>query len=110
MTEEMNNQEMELNEGTLDINNEEELLTLFDEEGNEVLYRKLVNFFHPGFEKEYVILAEEGASDEEEIELIPMINIPDAEGEGGKFMPIETDEEWDMIEEFVNTNFDEEEL
>ena len=107
MTEEMNNQE--LNEATLDINNEEELLTLFDEEGNEVLYRKLVSFFHTGFEKEYVILAEEGSDEEEEIELIPMINVPDSEGEGGKLIPIETDEEWDMIEEFVNTNFDEEE-
>jgi len=30
----------ELNQGTLDINNEEELLTLFDEADNEVLYRK----------------------------------------------------------------------
>ncbi|WP_414046219.1 DUF1292 domain-containing protein [Macrococcus equi] len=103
MTEEMNNQE------TLDINEEVELLELYDEEGNQVLYRKLVSFRHPGFEKEYVILAEEGSDEDEEIELIPMINVPDNEGDGGKLVPIETDEEWDMIEEFVNTNFDEEE-
>jgi uncharacterized protein YrzB (UPF0473 family) len=63
----------------LEINNEEELLTLYDEEGNEVLYRKVLEFFHPEFKKEYVILAEEGAEsdDEDLIELVPMINEPD---------------------------------
>ncbi|GAB3071003.1 DUF1292 domain-containing protein [Salinicoccus sesuvii] len=93
----------------MDFNNEEELLTLYDEEGNEVLYRKMLEFHHPGFEKDYVILAEEGnfSNDDEEIELIPMINMPDEDGEGGKFMPVETDEEWDMIEEVVNTQMDE---
>ena len=28
-----------------------------------------------------------------------MINEPDESGDGGKLVPIETDEEWDMIEE-----------
>lgn len=103
-----NNEFVQENEATLDINNEEELLTLFDEEGNEVLYRKVLEFYNPQFEKSYVILAEEGADDEDEIELIPMINEPNENGDGGKFLPVETDEEWDMIEEIVNTNFDEE--
>ena len=40
------------------------------------------------------------------IELIPMINEPDESGDG-KLVPIETDEEWDMIEEVVNTNMEE---
>lgn len=93
----------------IEIKNDEELLTLFDEEGNEVLYRKMLEFYHPGLDKNYVILAEEGAqaNDEDLIELIPMINQPDETGEGGKFLPVETDEEWDMIEEVVNTNLDE---
>lgn len=109
MTMDKNNEE--LNEATLDINDEEELLTLFDEEGNEVLYRKVLEFYNPEFDKSYVILAEEGASDDdEEIELIPMINVPNEDGDGGKFLPVETDEEWDMIEEVVNTEFDDEEL
>lgn len=107
MTENINENNEHVEE-TLDINNEEELLTLFDEEGNEVLYRKVLQFYNPQFEKEYVILAEEGASDDEEIELIPMINEPDESGEGGRFLPVETDEEWDMIEEIVNTEIDEE--
>lgn len=94
----------------LEINNEEELLSLFDEDNNEVLYRKLLEFYHPGFEKTYIILAEEGTADDEEIELIPMINEPSIDGDGGRLLPVETDEEWDMIEEIVNTNFDEEEL
>ncbi|GAA3717080.1 DUF1292 domain-containing protein [Salinicoccus jeotgali] len=93
----------------MEFNMEEEMLTLYDEEGNEVLYRKMLEFHHPGFDKEYVILAEEGnfSNEDEEIELIPMINVPDGDGEGGKFMPVETDEEWDMIEEIVNTRMDE---
>ncbi|EJH4590029.1 DUF1292 domain-containing protein [Staphylococcus pseudintermedius] len=101
MTNENHNQEIE-------IKNDETLLTLFDEEGNEVLYRKMLEFYHPGFEKEYVILEEEGAQadDDDLIELIPMINEPDESGEGGRFLPVETDEEWDMIEEVVNTKLD----
>ena len=86
----------------LEINNEEELLTLFDEEGNEVLYRKVLEFYHPEFKKEYVILDEDDM-----IELVPMINEPDESGDGGKLVPIETDEEWDMIEEVVNTEMEE---
>ncbi|REI06578.1 DUF1292 domain-containing protein [Staphylococcus felis] len=91
-----------------EINNEEQLLTLFDENGNEVLYRKMLEFYHPEFDKDYVILAEEGAQadDDDFIELIPMVNQADDSGEGGKFLPVETDEEWDMIEEVVNTNMD----
>lgn len=103
MSEKNQNQEAELQ-----INNDEELLTLFDEEGNEVLCRKVLEFYHPEFDKEYVILAEEGeASDDDDmIELIPMINVPDESGDGGKFLPVETEEEWDMIEEIVNTEME----
>ncbi|MDU2974741.1 MAG: DUF1292 domain-containing protein, partial [Staphylococcus epidermidis] len=45
--------------------------------------------------------------DEDMIELVPMINEPDESGDGGKLVPIETDEEWDMIEEVVNTEINE---
>ncbi|WP_278925501.1 DUF1292 domain-containing protein [Staphylococcus auricularis] len=92
----------------LRVNNEEELLTLYDENGDEVLYRKMLEFYHPEFEKEYVILAEEGAEadDDDLIELIPMINETDESGDGGRLLPVESDEEWNMIEEIVNTELD----
>ena len=92
----------------LEFNNDEEVLTLYDNEGNEVLYRKLLQFYHPEFKKEYLILAEESNfSDEDgDIELIPMISTDDEEGQ---LLPVETDEEWDMIEEVVNTQMDESE-
>lgn len=101
----------EHNEAELHVNNNEELLTLYDEEGNEVLYRKVLEFYHPEFKKEYVILAEEGAEsdDDDMVELVPMINEPDEDSEGGKFLPVESDEEWDMIEEIVNTEMNDEE-
>ena len=47
------------------------------------------------------------SDDEDMIELVPMINEPDESGDGGKLVPIETDEEWDMIEEVVNTEINE---
>ena len=97
-----------MSEENTEFNKEEELLTLYDEDGSEVLYRKMLEFYHPDFDKNYVILAEEGnfSDDEEDIELIPMINVPDEDGDGGKFLPVETDDEWDMIEEVVNTQKD----
>ena len=42
-----------------ELNTDDELMTLVDEEGNETLYRKLMEFHHPGFDKTYVIVAEE---------------------------------------------------
>ena len=59
--------------------------------------------------KRICYFSEEGAQsdDDDMIELIPMINEPDESGDGGKLVPIETDEEWDMIEEVVNTNMEE---
>ena len=39
--------------------------------------------------------------------LFQLKNEPDESGDGGKLVPIETDEEWDMIEEVVNTNMEE---
>jgi uncharacterized protein YrzB (UPF0473 family) len=35
--------------------------------------------------------------------------IPNENEEDGELMPIETDEEWDLIEEMLNTFLDEEE-
>ena len=35
-----------------------------------------------------------------------LINEANDDGEGGKLLPVETDEEWDMIEEIVNTEMD----
>ena len=100
-----------MSEENTEFNKEEELLTLYDEDGSEVLYRKMLEFYHPDFDKNYVILAEEGnfSDEEEDIELIPMINVPDEDGDGGKFLPVETDDEWDMIEEVFNTFMAEEE-
>ncbi|MCY8817590.1 DUF1292 domain-containing protein, partial [Bacillus atrophaeus] len=39
----------------------------------------------------------------EEIEIHASSFTPNADGEDGELTPIETDEEWDMIEETLNT-------
>ena len=40
-----------MSEENTEFNKEEELLTIYDEDGTEVLYRKMLEFYHPEFDK-----------------------------------------------------------
>ncbi|PLR79955.1 hypothetical protein CVD25_03785 [Bacillus canaveralius] len=89
-------------------------ITVVDEEGNEQLCEVLFTFDSEEFGKSYVLYYPVGADedDEEDIEIHASAFMPTEENEEGELMPIETDEEWDMIEEMLNTfleNQDEEE-
>ena len=58
----------------------------------------------------YKVGAEE--DDEGQVEIFASSFIPSEDGEDGELAPIETDDEWDMIEEVLNTlddEFDDEE-
>lgn len=85
----------------LNVSQEEILFTLHDEEGNEVLYRKILDFVNPENNKNYYILTENISEEEEEIEIFPMIFIKGENGEEDRFEPLTTDEEWDMVEQVV---------
>jgi uncharacterized protein YrzB (UPF0473 family) len=93
------------------MNHDEKHITVVDEEGNEQLCEVLFTFDSDEFGKSYVLYYPVGAEedDEEDIEIHASAFIPKEDGEDGEFMPIETDEEWDMIEEVLNTFLDEEE-
>ncbi|MFC4411041.1 DUF1292 domain-containing protein [Chungangia koreensis] len=86
-------------------------ITVVDDNGNEQLCEVLFTFESEDFGKSYVLYYPIGAdeNEEEEIEIHASAFIPSDEGEDGELMPIETDEEWAMIEEMLNTFLDEEE-
>lgn len=89
----------------------EKHITVVDEDGNEQLYEVLFTFDSDEFEKSYVLYFPVGAEedDNEEIEIHASAYVQNEEGEEGSLQPIETDEEWDMIEEMLNTFLEEEE-
>lgn len=80
---------------------DEDFITLVDEEGNEELYEILLTFESDEFEKSYVLLYPASASEDEEVELFAFrYDDPDEDLEG-QLEDVETDEEWDMIEEVL---------
>ncbi|ATH92585.1 hypothetical protein ACH95_10255 [Bacillus glycinifermentans] len=81
----------------------EKNITIVDDKGNEQLCEVLFTFDSDKFDKSYVLYYPIEAQDDEEIEIHASSFIPNENGEDGELMPIETDEEWDMIEETLNT-------
>lgn len=82
-------------------------LTYIDEEGNEVLCEILFTFDSEEFNKSYVLFYPVGSDEEDEIEILAASYIPQGDGIG-ELQDIETDEEWELIEEVLD-EFDSEE-
>jgi uncharacterized protein YrzB (UPF0473 family) len=80
-------------------------ITVVDENGNEQLCEVLFTFDSEEFGKSYVLYYPVGAedNDDEEIEIHASAFTPSEDNEDGELMPIETDAEWDMIEEMLET-------
>ncbi len=89
----------------------EKQITVIDDEGNEQLCEVLFTFESEEFKKSYVLYYPVGAEedDEEEIEIHASSFDSEKEGPDGELQPIETEEEWDMIEEMLATFLDDEE-
>ena len=82
-------------------------ITIVDEDGNEELYNVLFTFQSPDFNNQsYILLYPSGASDDEEVD-IQAFRLGDdddpTDPQGGELLAIETDEEWDMVESMLNT-------
>ena len=85
---------------------DENQLTVIDENGNEVLWEILFTFDSDDYNKSYVVYYPAGAENEDEegnVDLHVSAYIPGENNEGGELLPVETDAEWDMIEEVINT-------
>lgn len=93
------------------MNHGENNITVVDEEGNEQLCEVLFTFDSEEFGKSYVLYYPIGAddNDDEEIDIHASAFMPSEDNQDGELMPIETDEEWDLIEEMLNTFLEEEE-
>ncbi|WP_461225836.1 DUF1292 domain-containing protein [Lacticaseibacillus suihuaensis] len=84
---------------------DEQLITLIDDKGNEDLYQVLFTFDSDDYGKSYVLLYPQGASEDEELEIQAFSFTPDENGDAsqGDLFPIEDDDEWAMVEEVLNT-------
>ena len=87
-----------------------EHITIVDEEGNEQLFEILFTFDSEDFGKSYVLVYPAGVSDEEGVELQAFSYVESEEGFEGQLNPIETEEEWDMVEEVLATFIEDEDL
>ncbi|MCW3778928.1 DUF1292 domain-containing protein [Levilactobacillus namurensis] len=88
------------------MNEDQEQITLVDENGNEELYDVLFTFESDDFGKSYILIYPSGKRDDEEVDIqayaLPADDDP-ANPSGGDLQLIESDEEWDMIESVLNT-------
>lgn len=82
---------------------DEQYLTVVDEEGNEMLCEIIYTFHSEDYDKFYVLYVPVETEEDEEVEVFCSTYIPTEDGLIGDLSPIETDEEWDMIEETFNT-------
>ncbi|MFE6167645.1 DUF1292 domain-containing protein [Viridibacillus arvi] len=82
---------------------EQRNITVVDEEGNEQLCEVLHTFDSEEFGKSYVLYYVIGTEDEEgEVEIFASAFTPSEDGQDGELAPIETEAEWDLIEQVVN--------
>jgi len=81
-----------------------ETMVVVDAEGNEVLFEIVLTFKSDETNKSYVIYKEPGDENDE----VFASSYDETQQDGGDLQAIETDEEWAMIEEVLNSFQDEE--
>lgn len=87
-----------------------EYITLIDDQENETLYEILLTVDgQKEFGRNYVLLYPANLPEDEDVELQAYAYIENEDGTEGELEQIETDAEWDMIEEVFNTFISEEE-
>ncbi len=91
-------------------NHDEEIdyITLVDEEGNEELYEILLTFESEDFEKSYVLVYPASAQ-EDNVEVFAFSFKESEGGLEGNLGDVETEEEWEMIEEVLGAFVEEDE-
>ncbi|MBU9712537.1 DUF1292 domain-containing protein [Evansella tamaricis] len=89
---------------------DEERIIIPDENGDEHLFEVLFTFDVDETGKSYMVLVPEGSNESEEDEVeVTAFRFEEPEGEDLALYPLETDEEWDMVEELLSTFTEEEE-
>lgn len=80
-------------------------IVAIDENGNEIVFAVITRVFSEEFDKEYVLFAEHAEADEQ-VEVQAAAVLPGEDGE--ELVGIETDAEWEFIENVLR-ELDEEE-
>ena len=84
--------------------NQDNKLTFIDEEGNEVLCEILFTFHSDEFNKDYVLFYPVGEEDEDgNITVMAASYKEDENGNCGSLEEVVTDEEWELLEEVLET-------
>ncbi|MEG0260766.1 MAG: DUF1292 domain-containing protein [Lysinibacillus sp.] len=98
MTQEQNNEEQHVQH-----------ITVIDEGGNEQLCEVIHVHESEEFSKSYVFYTMVGADEDEDgsVEIFVSSFVPSENGEDGELTPIETEAEWNMVEEVLNALEDE---
>ncbi|WP_221566122.1 DUF1292 domain-containing protein [Alkalihalobacillus sp. TS-13] len=91
---------------------EKERIIIPDENGEEHLFEVLFTFDVDATERSYMVLVPvENGEDEEDVEVFAFRYEDKGEKDDDiELFPIETDQEWDMVEEMLNTFQESEEL
>ena len=86
-----------------------EVFTLVDEKGNEELYKEALRFQADNSDKWYICLYPVDQENDEEVNVQAFEMLPgESEDDDVQLMPIESDEEWDMVQQVINTFIDDE--
>jgi len=85
-----------------DQNGKDDVITLVDDNGNETLFNILFTFDSEDFDHSYILLYPADAAADDEVDIQAYIFNPD-DGDNGELKLIESDDEWDMVEQVLNT-------
>ncbi|KRN11591.1 hypothetical protein FD00_GL000123 [Liquorilactobacillus mali KCTC 3596 = DSM 20444] len=94
------------------MNDNDNLMTLVDEHGNETLYEVLFTFESDDYGKSYILLIPAGAQPEEQVDILAFSFDPNEDGEAvdAELHDIENDDEWDMVEGVLDTFLNDENM
>ncbi|BAC13962.1 DUF1292 domain-containing protein [Oceanobacillus iheyensis] len=87
---------------------EKERIIIPDENGDEHLFEVLFTFDVDETEQSYIAVVPAEQAEEEEVEVYAF-RFEEQENEDFTLFPIESDDEWQMVEEMLNTLAEEEE-
>ena len=87
-------------------NNDENLITLIDEDGNEQLFKELFTFDSDDYGKSYIFIYPAAQENDDSGDIQAYIVADNEDGDGQDLVPIEDDKEWDMVEQVLNTFLD----
>ncbi|WP_042345729.1 DUF1292 domain-containing protein [Bacillus massiliigorillae] len=84
-----------------------EQITIIDEQGNEQLHQTLFSFYCDEFDRTYILYYPIGEEEDENGEIMVhasvLLESDDEDAREAGLQPIETDAEWDIVEEVYNT-------